>query len=461
MINFISRTQLLSKKAVDAPKYVKKLKTSDIFIIYEQFQKFIKAINNIFENKEFCRQSRLFQNLIYMLFLDLIKVYNIFYIMITEILDRFKKMPIKDMEKALQMYKEFIRFTDDVKREANTIPLHFGFVFKSPSYYVADPKLEKNLGIMIQQKNRGDDLDEYDDFDLGDQMPDNQDFDDYDAQLEDRNQNFGDGKDEDSDDDIDILADVRQAEEFATHSGARSAPKRVDLRKRGGQQMEEQKIQIDDYNTAALDDLLAGDEPQRSQSDLIGNDAPPSDVHTADPFAEPNKYHDDPLADDFFNNPGTDNAVKEVVQEANPGMSLDDLMGGGETSQPTPQQNVQNVLDDNKISSNPAITPEFEKLKHFYNTSNDPAPMSNPTSQPQQPQNSDPFATAMPPMGGGFNPGMGNPGMMNPGMGNPGMGGMGMGNPSMMGNPGMGGMNMGMNQPYGQYNTGFGMQQQQ
>jgi len=84
-----------------------------------------------------------------MLFLDLIKIYNIYYILVTEILDRFKKMPLKEMEKSLTVYKNFLRFTEDVKREANIIPLNFGFVFKSPSYYVPDPKLEKSLGSYI------------------------------------------------------------------------------------------------------------------------------------------------------------------------------------------------------------------------------------------------------------------------------------------------------------------------
>ena len=47
-----------------------------------------------------------------MLFLDLIKIYNVFYIMITQILDRFKKMTLIDMEKALSIYKVFTTFTE-------------------------------------------------------------------------------------------------------------------------------------------------------------------------------------------------------------------------------------------------------------------------------------------------------------------------------------------------------------
>lgn len=145
LIKFVSKTSLLSKKVSDAPKYVKKLATSDIFLVYDEFEKFITLIMQVFENKEFCRKHRLFQNFVYMLFLDLIKIYNVYYIMVTEVLDRFKRMAGKDMDRAYAMYKAFLSFTENVKREANSIPLVFGFVFKAPSYYTPDPKLEKTL----------------------------------------------------------------------------------------------------------------------------------------------------------------------------------------------------------------------------------------------------------------------------------------------------------------------------
>jgi len=96
----------------------------------------------MFENKEFCRKFRLFQNFIYMLFLDMIKIYNIYYILITEVLDWYKKtLSLVEMEKAFKMYQNFISFNEVVKWEANSIPMVFGFVFKPPSYYIPDAKL--------------------------------------------------------------------------------------------------------------------------------------------------------------------------------------------------------------------------------------------------------------------------------------------------------------------------------
>jgi len=49
------------------------------------------------------------------------------------------------MEKAFKMYASFISFNDVVKREANSIPMVFGFVFKPPNYYIPDIKLQKTL----------------------------------------------------------------------------------------------------------------------------------------------------------------------------------------------------------------------------------------------------------------------------------------------------------------------------
>lgn len=107
------------------------------------------------------------------------------------------------------MYKTFIQFNDVVKREGQNIPLVFGFVFKPPNYYIPDSKLEKTLEKILDQKRQGGAHDQ-EDFNFGGQDHVVQDYDD--------NRHQFDKDDEDSgDDDMDILADVRKAEEFATN----------------------------------------------------------------------------------------------------------------------------------------------------------------------------------------------------------------------------------------------------
>ena len=320
MINFITKTSLLSKKVMEAPRYVQKLRTNDIFLVYEQFDKFITFIMNMFENREFCKKTRLFQNFVYMLFLDLIKIYNVFYIMTTEILDRFKRMSHKEMEKAFAMYKNFINFTTSVKKEANTIPLHFGFVFKAPNYYTPDPKLENSLKRCMEQKEAG--VSGYADEDLeGFDIPKEHNFADYDDDYENRKQFQDDDDDSDDEDlDVDILADVKRAEEFATASQPSRASSMAG---------EEEKINIDQFNTAALDDLLGN-----AISDTMGRDPQPAD----DVFAGENQYSQSTPSDgnDLMNMGGMSfpDEQPQPVAKAE-GTTLDDIFNEPQPTEPS------------------------------------------------------------------------------------------------------------------------------
>lgn len=113
------------------------------------------------------------------------------------------------MERGFEIYKAFLGFTENVKREANSIPLVFGFVFKNPSYYTPDPKLEKTLQRCMQSKEMGG-AEDFDDADFG--MGE-----EFEAEDVYENRGFEQGGDSDDDDDddiggIDILGDVKQAE---------------------------------------------------------------------------------------------------------------------------------------------------------------------------------------------------------------------------------------------------------
>ncbi len=70
------------------------------------------------------------------------------------------------MNKALVMYKNFCSFTDTLKKEANTIPMLFGFSFKEPNYYSPDSKKERAMKNALKSKEEGGDgfIDDGDDF---------------------------------------------------------------------------------------------------------------------------------------------------------------------------------------------------------------------------------------------------------------------------------------------------------
>ncbi len=143
------------------------------------------------------------------------------------------------------MYKTFINFNEIVKKEAQNIPLVFGFVFKPPNYYIPDAKLEKTLEKILDQKRSGAGGGNYeDDFNFAAHDHVVQDYDDNRHQFDKDDEDSGD-----EDIDMDILADVRKAEEFATNQSHHRSNTQKQVK---GQQ----KINIDEFKTEALDDLF-------------------------------------------------------------------------------------------------------------------------------------------------------------------------------------------------------------
>ena len=62
-----------------------------------------------------------------MLFKDLIKIYKIYYLHITEILERFAGLTQEDAKKAFIMYQNFVNLTEAIKTKANKLVAMFNF----------------------------------------------------------------------------------------------------------------------------------------------------------------------------------------------------------------------------------------------------------------------------------------------------------------------------------------------
>ena len=56
-----------------------------------------------------------------MLFKDLIKVYKVYYVHITEMLERFASLPSDQCKKAFEMYQGFIKLTENIKNKASKL----------------------------------------------------------------------------------------------------------------------------------------------------------------------------------------------------------------------------------------------------------------------------------------------------------------------------------------------------
>jgi len=106
---------------------VRALATSQILKNYTYFDALVTQIFSQFQNANFCRQTRLFSNYVFMLFKDLIKVYKVYYVHITEILERFAGLEQEDAKKAFVMYQNFVNLTDGIKSKANKLVYTFNF----------------------------------------------------------------------------------------------------------------------------------------------------------------------------------------------------------------------------------------------------------------------------------------------------------------------------------------------
>ncbi len=109
----------------------------------------------IFEHQNFCKRTRLFSNVIYLLFLDLLQIYKVFYVLVTEILERFGLMNVDHAKKCFVVYQNFVSLTNVMRNKADKIMMEFEFNVKLPQYYTPDKSLVENLKTCIDAKVKG------------------------------------------------------------------------------------------------------------------------------------------------------------------------------------------------------------------------------------------------------------------------------------------------------------------
>ncbi len=85
-----------------------------------------------------------------MLFKDLIKVYKVYYVHITEILERFSGLDVEDMKKAFIMYQNFVNLTDGIKTRANKLIYTFNFPIQLPDFYNPEKGLVETLRVVME-----------------------------------------------------------------------------------------------------------------------------------------------------------------------------------------------------------------------------------------------------------------------------------------------------------------------
>jgi hypothetical protein len=90
-----------------------------------------------------------------MLFKDLIKVYKIYYVHITEILERFASLKSEECKKAFEMYQNFVKLTEIIKTKANKLVYQFNFPIQLPDFYNPEKDLVETLRVVCESNDTG------------------------------------------------------------------------------------------------------------------------------------------------------------------------------------------------------------------------------------------------------------------------------------------------------------------
>lgn len=133
---------------------LKKCTINDILMNYEGFDALITQIFAIFEHQNFCKRTRLLSNVIYLIFQDLIQIYKVFYVLVTEILERFSDLTYDQANKCFVVYQNFVNLTSIMKTKAEFIMREFDFNIKLPQYYTPDSVLVETLRVCVEEKQK-------------------------------------------------------------------------------------------------------------------------------------------------------------------------------------------------------------------------------------------------------------------------------------------------------------------
>lgn len=98
--------------------YSQGLKVQELFQIFCKIDQLIETIFKMFEERSFCKRYRIFQNIIFLLFIDLGKIYQCYYLLITTMLGHIEEMDVTDCKRSYLAYSNFVRINKEVRQMA-------------------------------------------------------------------------------------------------------------------------------------------------------------------------------------------------------------------------------------------------------------------------------------------------------------------------------------------------------
>ena len=155
-MNTCMKTDIMTKARKGFSDEVRQLSMTEILKNYEYFEGLSTQIFDLFQHTNFCKQTRLFSNVIFMLLKDLMEIYRISYTHITEILERFPSLGKREAQKAFVMYQNFVNLTEAIKNKANKLIYIFNFPITLPDFYNPERGLIDTLRVVVSNAGGGD-----------------------------------------------------------------------------------------------------------------------------------------------------------------------------------------------------------------------------------------------------------------------------------------------------------------
>lgn len=144
LINFIIICQLFSISLKELHHYTKNLQYKELFLIFSRIDGLIENILKIFEQKEYSQHHRLLHSVYYLLFMDLLKIYQSYYILVSVMLEKFEDMQLKDAKRAFIIYLNLVRVNKEIRKMATCILKEFNMNLDI-YFYEVDTKMIESM----------------------------------------------------------------------------------------------------------------------------------------------------------------------------------------------------------------------------------------------------------------------------------------------------------------------------
>jgi len=153
LTNFIIICQLFQISLKDLEHYTKNLQVKELILIFHRIDALIEGILKIFEHKNFCLSSRLLQSMVYQLFIDLLKIYQSYYLLVSYLLSIFNELSYNDMKRAWIIYSNFVKINKEIRIMAAIIIKQFDLKIEM-TFYEVEAKVLDNMKQKLDQMER-------------------------------------------------------------------------------------------------------------------------------------------------------------------------------------------------------------------------------------------------------------------------------------------------------------------